>query len=423
MKTSKNKVIKILRKIEKYTHTDNVYLVKNVSFLTGKDLILTVLSFAMAIIFARLLSQETYGQYKYILSIFALFAIASLSGTKNALVRAIAQGKEGMFIKTSQMQLKYGFWGSLIFLAIAFYYFHWVQNTSFSIIFVLAAFFLPFLGAIESYSSFLEGKKLFNKEAKYQTISQVSISATVAITIFLTNNILFIIIALLASNILLNFIFFILTLRKFKSNNDCDTETIKYGKELSLFNIFYIIGSELDKILLFNFVNPAGLAVYSFATLPTRQLSSLLKNIRLIAYPKFANQPLEEIKKSIFKKILLLMLGVISIIIIYILAAPYLFKIFFPQYLESVPYSRWFVLTLLAFPTSILSSILQAHMLKKEQYSLNIIYHVSDILLLFFFIFYWGLLGAITARVVHSLLYALLIYLVFLKTIKGRIKN
>ena len=418
MKALKDKTIKILRKTEKYTHTDNVYFIKNVSFLTAKDLILTVISFVMAILFARFLSKETYGQYKYILSLFALFAIASLPGIKSALVRAIARKKEGMLNKAFQVRLKWGFLGSLVFLGIAFYYFHWAQNTSFSIIFVIAAFILPFTEAMKLYPFFLEGKKLFHKEAKYQTISQITISAIIAIAIFLTNNILFIIIAFLASTILLNFIFFILTLRKFKSNNDQDTETIKYGKELSLFNVFYIIGNELDKILLFNFVGPAGLAIYSFATLPIRQISSLLKNIRLIAYPKFANQPLKEIKKSIFKKIFLVMLAVIPIIIIYILTAPYIFKIFFPGYLQSIFYSRWFVLSLLAFPTSILSSILHAHMLKKELYTINIIFHVSNFLLLFLFIFYWGLPGAVIAKVSHSLFTALLIYFVFLKKIK-----
>lgn len=419
MRTIKNKTIKVLRQAEKYTHTDNIYLVKNASFLTSKDLILSVLSFVMAMLFAKFLSKEIYGQYKYILSLFTLFTIASLPGIKSALVRAIAQGKEGMFIKTFQIKLRWGFLGSLVFLSIAFYYFHWAKNTNFSIIFVLAAFILPFVEAMKIYLLFLEGKKLFHKEAIYQTISQIIISAAIAATIFLTNNILFIVVVFLASSVLLNFVFFILTLKKFKSNNKRDSETIKYGKELSFFNVFYVIGNELDKILLFNFIGPAGLAVYSFATLPIRQLTSLLKNIRLIAYPKFANQPLEEIKKSIFKKIFLLMLGVISIIIIYIMAVPYFFKIFFPEYSQSIFYSRLFVLTLLTFPTSILSSILYAHMLKKEVYSLHIIYHISNFLLLFFFIFYWGLLGAIIARVVHSILSASLTYLVF----QGKMKS
>ena len=64
----KEKIYKLLRKSEKWTHTDMIYLAKGGFWLTLGQIISSVSSFALAVAFANFLPKEVYGNYKYIIS-------------------------------------------------------------------------------------------------------------------------------------------------------------------------------------------------------------------------------------------------------------------------------------------------------------------------------------------------------------------
>ena len=51
-------------------------------------------SLTMAIVFARFLPQETYGTYKYVMSIVGLIGAFSFSGMTTVVARAVAQGHD-----------------------------------------------------------------------------------------------------------------------------------------------------------------------------------------------------------------------------------------------------------------------------------------------------------------------------------------
>ncbi len=87
----KNWVIRLLRRTERITGTDNIYLAKNSTYLILNQAVSVLNGFVLYILIARFLPQEVYGQYKYFLSLFSLFAIAALTGTETALSRAVAQ--------------------------------------------------------------------------------------------------------------------------------------------------------------------------------------------------------------------------------------------------------------------------------------------------------------------------------------------
>ena len=77
---------------EKYIKTDMVYLARSgfwLLFGQGTTL-LSVL--ALSIVFANFLPKETYGTYKYILSLTGIFSIFTLPGMTTALIRATARG-------------------------------------------------------------------------------------------------------------------------------------------------------------------------------------------------------------------------------------------------------------------------------------------------------------------------------------------
>jgi O-antigen/teichoic acid export membrane protein len=220
-------------------------------------------------------------------------------------------------------------------------------------------------------------------------------------TLFLTSNIFLIIFVYFAANSLLRFIFFYVTLRKANINKKEDIGTISYGKHLSLINIIGSVADQLDKILIFHYLSAADLAIYAMALAPVDQIKGLTGILSSLAFPKFAQKSIVEIKTSLKQKMLRFSALLIIITILYIIAAPYLYQIFFPKYLESVGLSQLFSISIVATTTTvILSSILTAQKAQKILYQYKIITSFARIILIIVLIKLLGLAGAIIARII-----------------------
>ena len=123
MEFLRNKVYKGLRASEKYTQTDMVYLAKGGFWLNSAQVLTALSSFLLALLFARLIPKEVYGNYKYILSLAGIAATFSLTGISAGILQAVARGYTGTFIQATKVLVK---WNSLIFvfsLIGALYYF------------------------------------------------------------------------------------------------------------------------------------------------------------------------------------------------------------------------------------------------------------------------------------------------------------
>jgi O-antigen/teichoic acid export membrane protein len=88
-----------------------------------------------------------------------------------------------------------------------------------------------------------------------------------------------------------------------------------------------------------------------------------------------------------------------AIAAIYILFAPFAFHLFFPAYTEAIWYSQIYALALIPLGSIFPNTALQAHAANKELYILNIVSSVFQIGILFPAIAYYGLFGAVIARI------------------------
>ena len=387
-----------LRKTQKYTGTDNIYLAKGGFWLILGQVISTAASFLSAIAFANLLDPVIYGNYRYVLSLVGILSIFTLPGMGIAIAQAAARGLEGSFYQGFKEKIKFGVLGSIAAVGLAGYYF-FRGNYILPVPLLISAIFLPLMLASQVYSSFLTGKKLFNFQVKYTTLSQI-ISVGIIITVlFLTKNLFWLIAVYFVSHTFLNYFFYLITKRKFKPNKKEDPKTLSYGKHLSLMNIFPQIAFYLDRVLVFHYLGAADVAIYHFAITPPEHIKGFLKIIQPLALPKFALKEKKEIKKTIFKKMVEFFLFLLPIIGLYILIAPFLYKLFFPQYLDSIFYSRVFAISLIGIIAILPFTVLQSQMAKKRLYQWNIFTSLIQILFLLVFVSY-GLLGIILARVI-----------------------
>ena len=389
-----------LRKTQKYTGTDNIYLAKGGFWLTLGQIISTAASFLLAVAFANLLDPIVYGNYRYVLSLVGILGIFALPGMGTAITQTVARGLEGSFYKGFKEKMKFGVLGSIATIGLAAYYFL-RGNYTLSIPLLISAIFLPLMLASQVYGSFLVGRKLFNFQVKYSSLSQIISVGAMISALFLTKNLFWLIAVYFVSHTFLNFFFYLCTKKKFKPNKKEDPETLSFGKHLSLMDIFTQIAFYLDHILVFHYLGAAGVAIYHFAIIPPEQIKGLLKSIQPLALPKFAQKDKEEIKKTIFKKMAKFLLFLLPTVVIYIIIAPFLYKFIFPQYLNSIFYSQLFILSLFCVPFSFLGiTALQSQKAQKQLYQLNISSSIIQIILLFFLTYFYGLLGVIWARII-----------------------
>ena len=399
MQKLKQKIKDFLIWGQKYTGTDNVYLAKGGFWLTLGQIISTAASFLLAVTFANLIDPITFGNYKYVLSLVGILTIFALPGIGTAIIQAVVRGLECSFYTGFKTKLKWGLLGSLAALILTGYYFI-RGNYLLPIPLLISAIFLPLMLASQVYGSFLVGRKLFKFQVTYNTISQVISAGALIITLFLTQNLFWLIAVYFVSHTFLNFFFYLITKRKFQPNKKEDPQTLSYGKHLSLMGALSIGANYLDKILLFTLIGSTQLAIYWFAIALPEQIKGLLKNIQILALPKFAQRTKEEIKSTILKKMGKLFLLLLPIIGIYVLIAPFLYKFIFPQYLDSIFYSQIFALSIVAVIAILPYTALQAQMAKKQLYQLNVYSSLIQIFLLFVFVLTHGLLGVILARTI-----------------------
>jgi len=392
----KNKVYKILRWSEKYIKTDTVYLVKGGSWLSLGQLVSIISGLLLSIGLANLVPKEVFGNYKFLLSIAGILGALTLTGSTQAITQAVARGLEGALKKGFWTHLKYDIFVVGISLTGAIYYFV-NGNTVLSSSLLIIAVFLPFFLSSVLYASFINGKKDFKRNSIYNIVRTIFSTAILLITIYFTDNVVIIILAYYISLTIPVVYFYRRTIKIYRPKTNVDPDTVSYSKHLSLMNVLVPIANHMDKILLFHFLGAAEVAVYAFSTALPNQLRNINKTIGSLLLPKLSNKRISSIKENLAPKMIFFGIVTAIIAILYIVAAPYIYKLLFPQYLESIIFSQVYALSLLFLPLIFFHQTLVAHMKKNQLYILNFTISIIKIILLFVLLPLYGIWGAIYA--------------------------
>jgi len=411
---------RLLKKSEKWTKTDMIYLAKGGFWLTLGQGVSSVSSFLLAIAFANLLPKETYGTYKYIMSIVSLLAIPTLAGMNTAIVQAVARGYEGSVIPAFKTKVKWGLLGGLASLILATYY-YFQGNNILTIAFLISSIFIPFMDSLLIYDSYLNGKKDFKGLSNYNIFTKIISTIALILTVFLTDNIFLFIGSYFTTHTILRLIIFKLVFKKNRLNQEKDSGTISYGKHLSLMNVIGSVAMQIDKIFIFYFLGPVDVAIYSVALAPVEQIKGLLKNIGTLALPKFSKVSTPNFTIHLNSKIKKMAIFLIFISLFYILTSPFIYKTFFPQYKESIFYSQFFSISIITTISTIPLSFLKAHKKKNYLYIINIASLKIKIISMITFYYLFGLLGIIISILLSKFLETILSFYFFYKTNKTKI--
>lgn len=421
MQWAKDNLIRFLLWVQRYTKTDMIYLARG-----GLSSIIVqaagiIASLALAVAVSHFVPKESYGVYKYILSIVAILSLFSLNSIGGAVFQAAAQGFNGALVRAFWANIRWsvGIFGGA--LALAAYYF-FMGNTTLAAGILIGGSFSPLLASASLFSSFLGGKKDFYRQAIYGAVDTIVPICILIGVVLLTSEPIILVVTYFATNTAAAFYFYRRTVEAYRMKDQAHDETmLHFSKHLSLMGVINGIANYIDQILIFHFLGGAQLAVYSFATAIPDQLKSPTKNIGAILQPRLVEYSGSQIQKNMGRKLFLMLIGGASITVLYIAVAPYLFNFFFPKYMEAVWYSQLYALWILTIALDPVSTYLVARKLTNELYINTVIYSLFQLIGITIGVLLWGIAGVIVARIITRIAVSATNYILYRRAIAREI--
>ncbi len=406
------KFVKLLRWSETYTKTDMVYLASGGFWLSLEVVSAAVFSFVLAVVFGHYATKDLYGNYKYVLSVAGVIAAFSFSGIGTAITQSASRGKEGALKQGFSINLRWSAPMALLSLGIAAWYS--LQGNSFvAISMCIVAISSPFLYSYSLFDNFLIGRREFSRSALYSMLGNFAAMAILIVALFLGGRAIALVVAYFAVNLGTAVFFYYRTLSTAR-NDQTDPEMFNYGFHLSVMGIIGAIADKIDSIAVFILLGPAHLATYTYAIAVPEQIKAIVKMITPISMPKFAQRSIVDIKKDIWSRMLILACALMLIVVVYVAAAPLLFRILFPVYIDSTIYSQIYAASVILTFITPIAAIFQAH---KKTRQLYISTNVPALLLIVFlplFTYIWGVAGAIAGVMIYRLITVIITCYLFL---------
>ncbi|MBI3572128.1 oligosaccharide flippase family protein [Candidatus Kaiserbacteria bacterium] len=357
-----------------------------------------LISFLLAIAFARYVPKDVYGTYRYLLSAFWVLTAFTFTGLPTALSQAVARGKEGAYRTSFLPSLLGGIPLALIALGVGIYY-YLAGNGALALAFAVIALLGPFFQPAYLFGSFLVGRKEFRANSLFGLVLYAVPSLALFATMLATKNPISFLAAYLGSNIVTGILLTFVAWNLWRPGGVPDPEVRKLGAHFSAMNLLSTLAQQIDKLVVFHYLGAVELAVYAFATALPEQIKGVFNSVSVLALPKFVARPFNEVRANFWNRLWLFTGALVLVAFLYIAVAPLAFRIFFPAYTEAIFFSQIYALSLIPIGNALPITLLQAREAKRELYIYNVLSPVCQIAALVFLTGAYGLMGAVVARI------------------------
>jgi len=365
------------------------------------------------------------------LSVQAWLQILSAPNIAVASKNGIAKGLNGTLIYSFLFRFRLLLPISLL-VGIVALYFMYIGNKIFSILIVIVGIYI-IVGYLfqSSFQEFLIAKKRFKEWSLWETLlSSISLIIATAVA-YVTKNILYYAVSQMGIVIVISLTRWIHLIIKEDivgsyKRSEIDKECIHYGLKLLPFDILSVTAIRISHIFIASFMGFGELAVFSVANTLQSKSASLFKAINPLLYADFANKDFHQIKiasKQHFMK--LTCISTLLTILIVIGGIIYIRVWLPPSFQKSMIY---FLILCLNFPTSIigmiLATMLQSHLIYKEQIAIGIAYNIIRIILIIIFGYFANTIGiCIAITLSYYIQYIFYHVLIFHKNMIKNISN
>ncbi len=399
---------------QQYARTDMLYVARGGTWVTVGHIGGMALSFLLAVFFANFTSRELYGSYKFVLAAVSVLGALSLSGLSSAAIQAVARGHEGTIGRAMRLQWRWSWILTLAGTAAAAYYaYH--SNFTLAFSFAAAALILPLTSTLNIAGGFYAGKKLFREGTAISLASQACTVVAVAAAVLIWRSVTATVLAYFAGSLIGAALTYGYMRYRLHPNHTVDEYAIAFGRHLSFMSVISVAAVQADKLWVFHGAGAAPLALYAFAIAFPEQIRGIMKSFLNIAVPKFSTTPSEDLRGSILDKTLRLTAAAVLAVAAYWVAAPYLYRLFFPAYLDAVMYSRIYALGLILIPgITLFGTGIFVRRQTKRMYMLRLIPDIVALALAATLIPRYGIWGAVAENTITWSMLFILSALLFL---------
>ncbi|MBI4068332.1 oligosaccharide flippase family protein [Candidatus Kaiserbacteria bacterium] len=400
------KTLKTLRWSERYAKTDMVEFAANNAWLFVGRMIAVGSGVVLTIAFANLLTPTAFGTYKYIIATAGFVGAFSLAGLATSGTRMVAQGHKNGIPHLFLMYTLSSIPASVITALVSIYYFY-MGNA-------VLGFGMAFVAITNVYNGLVLNKSLFSGLTDFKAQFWYGVPRTIVpivimiATLFITKNLIIVFTAYFLGNLAVGWVTYVLSMRHAgvdaaSENKEATREAIRFGFHMSIIGGIGVAAAQIDQLLLWHFVGPVELAIFTFAIAPIRELRGLLDNFSPIIFARFAVRTRDELRASIPLRAKQIFLVSLVITALYSFTAPYMFNIFFPQYLSAVFLSQLLALTILLQPKSVMENALGAQGETTRRYIIIAATQALKLILSASLIPLYGLNGAIAGLLLTEL--------------------
>ena len=389
-----------IKTIGKWLGLDLKYYIKNNAYLLTAQGVVLLSGLATSVVLARLLPKEDYGQYNYFFSIIGILAISALPGMGVAFMQAAANKFDRVFIKGTKVRLKWSLSGAVLCLLIGtYYYYH--GETSLGICFMVSSLFLPFYASFDGFYPFLQGRQRFDLSAKYRAIYWIVLTLVVILTVYVTEDFLWVIIVYLATATTLEVVFLFKTIRTSNLSDGEDEAAITYGKKLTGIQAIGIAALRFDKLIIGVALGYSELAAYSIATMIANLPTVLLASVSQTIFPKTATMDEKVAYSEVKRRLPWLLAGMVIVCGIGALLCPYVIPwLYSSKYLDSVLYTQLLFIPMIlgTLATVLRRGALQAQRKTRELFKLNLSVSVFELMAMVLLALNFGIIGIVAAK-------------------------
>jgi O-antigen/teichoic acid export membrane protein len=309
---------------------------------------------------ARWLAPETLGQFRYILAIFGVAGIFSMSGMNSAMIRGVAKGDTAVVGAAIKRILLIAPLGTvLLLLAGIERLFH--GETIVATGFVVAALaFVPY-NIVGTYGQILTGQQKIKELSILAILNNLAFAAAFFVILRGYRGLLIITMTYFGFDLVLRGILTIRELLRLKVVGSAK-EHLSLGNNLSAISVMQAIGWQLNQILIQRFFGYQSLAAFSVATVIPEQIKQTVNNLGGTFLQRLSRHERTEARlKATRRHYWISFWASVGIVICYAAIAPIALPWLFPKYPDAVLPSIVYAIGLLAIPTAVGVNFLQAH--------------------------------------------------------------
>lgn len=352
---------------------------------------------ATTFLMVRWLPTVTLGQFRYILALFGIAGIFSMSGMSAAVIRGVAKGDTIVARVALKRILRIAPLGALALLLAAGERL-WAGEPTVAMGLAIAAIAFTPYSVSGLYGSILTGQGKIKELTYLAVINNLVYAALFLALLRLDRSLVIVTFAYFGLDILFRGFLTLRELRRLHPVGSADTH-VALGNHLAGINVMQAIAGQLDQVLVQRFGGYASLALFSVATIIPEQIKDFVNSIGgTLLQRKSTQQPNAKTVATNRRHFWVMMAGATAVIGVYALTAPILIPLLFPRYAEAVWLSVVYSIGLLALPTLAGQMFLQAHQQIKKLWIFYIVNTTVQIGANALLIPFYGVWGAVASK-------------------------